>query len=174
MICGLFRNMTGKGYGVQSPFAFHFITQVVNERMPYYGIQDLHMKYGESNREGEVSFRISNWLQPVQIIDLFHDTIINDYVKSGCLKSRFLCETVDAELCRTLVLIDVEKSDMCESIISAAKEWTVMIVFRINEDKCKWKSIVDDERASITIDIQKFGIVLFRKKTFKQKYKIKY
>jgi hypothetical protein len=61
------RQRHNRGYGVQSPSAFFFVTQVLRERLPYYAYQALDKAVGgnrtDKNHFREL-FRITNYLQP--------------------------------------------------------------------------------------------------------------
>jgi predicted O-methyltransferase YrrM len=85
-----------KGYGVHSPFAFHLITRVIEERCPYYfyhelaaarrqllhsdqtlrwqgrqvSIRSLFRKQGLTQRESELLFRLANSRKPRFILTL--------------------------------------------------------------------------------------------------------
>ena len=57
------------GYGVHSPFAFRFLTDVVYERTPYYAYSTLDealpLAHSMRRRKGlHLIFRVANWLQP--------------------------------------------------------------------------------------------------------------
>ncbi len=54
---------TGRGYGVHSPFAYHFITRVLRERLPYYDFD----KLGELPirvRHARLLYRLTDFFQP--------------------------------------------------------------------------------------------------------------
>lgn len=49
---------TAKGFGVHSPFAFHFITRVLRERLPFYDFEQLP-------REARLLYRLTDYFCPV-------------------------------------------------------------------------------------------------------------
>ena len=61
-----------RGFGVQSPSAFFFVTQVLKERLPYYAyeqIDSIAQKSGtHSKKMCRRLFRIANYLHPKSII----------------------------------------------------------------------------------------------------------
>ncbi|MDR1335461.1 MAG: SAM-dependent methyltransferase [Tannerella sp.] len=84
------------GYGVHSPFAFHLITRVIEERCPYYfyhelatarqqllhsdrsiirhgrrvSVRNLLRKQGVTQKESELLFRLANYCKPRFILTL--------------------------------------------------------------------------------------------------------
>ncbi len=60
-----------KGFGVQSPKAFHFVTSVLKESLPYYTysrINSIAAKCGGKASHGRRLFRITNYARPCNII----------------------------------------------------------------------------------------------------------
>lgn len=61
-----------RGFGVQSPSAFFFVTQVLKERLPYYAYKDIDRIAQESGVHSKKKcrrlFRIANYLHPKSII----------------------------------------------------------------------------------------------------------
>lgn len=77
-ICtALNRLKRSRGFGVHSPFAFHFITKVLKERLPYYAYSELDAKRTATLRAGKASmptksmrliFRVVNYFNPQMIL----------------------------------------------------------------------------------------------------------
>lgn len=61
-----------RGFGVQSPTAFFFVTQVLKEKLPYYAYKDIDAIARESGTHSKKMcrrlFRIANYLRPKSII----------------------------------------------------------------------------------------------------------
>lgn len=67
------RKRHNRGYGIQSPSSFFFITQVLKERLPYYAYPTLDKAVGGSRlnkKHFRELFRIANHLQPVNCISV--------------------------------------------------------------------------------------------------------
>ena len=67
------RQRHNRGYGVQSPSAFFFVTQVLRERLPYYAYQTLDKAVGGNRTDKKhfrELFRITNYLQPTSCISV--------------------------------------------------------------------------------------------------------
>ena len=67
------RKRHNRGYGIQSPSSFFFITQVLKERLPYYAYPTLDKAVGGSRlnkKHFRELFRIANHLQPANCISV--------------------------------------------------------------------------------------------------------
>ncbi len=66
------RKRHNRGFGIQSPSAFFFITQVLKERLPYYSYDDIEKIAREYRQTGlkdaKELFRITNYLKPANCI----------------------------------------------------------------------------------------------------------
>lgn len=62
------RRRHNRGFGIQSPSAFFFITQVLREKLPYYAYETLDEVAsccsGMRSKRCRMLFRIANWLKP--------------------------------------------------------------------------------------------------------------
>jgi hypothetical protein len=67
------RKRHNRGYGIQSPSSFFFITQVLKERLPYYAYPILDKAVGNNRRKQKhfrELFRITNHLQPANCLSV--------------------------------------------------------------------------------------------------------
>lgn len=67
------RKRHNRGFGIQSPSSFFFITQVLKERLPYYAYPTLDKAVGgniRKQRHFRELFRITNYLQPTGCISI--------------------------------------------------------------------------------------------------------
>jgi hypothetical protein len=64
------RKRHNRGFGIQSPSAFFFITQVLKERRAYYAYTQLDKATTGSRRHAREMFRIANYLKPVNCISV--------------------------------------------------------------------------------------------------------
>lgn len=52
----------GRGFGIHSPFAFRFITEVLRQRLPYYGYADI-----PADRRLRLLYRLVVFFRPVRV-----------------------------------------------------------------------------------------------------------
>lgn len=68
------RKRHNRGFGIQSPSAFFFVTQVLKERLPYYAYSQLDRatlgKHGLSPKQARELFRITNYRRPTNCITI--------------------------------------------------------------------------------------------------------
>ena len=61
LVAPMMRWRTAKGFGVHSPFAFHFITRVLRERLPYYDFEHL------TDRRARLLYRLTDYFVPATV-----------------------------------------------------------------------------------------------------------
>lgn len=64
------RQRHNRGFGIQSPSAFFFITQVLKERLPYYAYLTIDKLTGSNRKHFRELFRITNYHKPVNCISV--------------------------------------------------------------------------------------------------------
>ena len=67
------RKRHNRGFGIQSPSSFFFITQVLKERLPYYAYTELDKAIGGGRlkrKHFRELFRITNYLHPTSCISI--------------------------------------------------------------------------------------------------------
>lgn len=185
-----------RGYGVHSPFAFNFITNVIYERTPYYKYDELLVSQKEQARQkdcgwdyetGKVKrllFRVVNYCQPVTIVDagcLSASSLYlkaakegADYTAAADLSELFLEAGVPVDF---LYVHDYRRPEFVEEVFnlcaSRSTQRSVFVVEGIRYTPSMmalWKRLVRHERAGITFDLYDLGIVFFDKTKNKQDY----
>lgn len=185
-----------RGYGVHSPFAFNFITNVIYERTPYYKYDELLVSQKEQARQkdcgwdyetGKVKrllFRVVNYCQPVTIVDagclsassLYLKAAKEgvDYTAAADLSELFLEAEVPVDF---LYVHDYRRPEFVEEVFnlcaSRSTQRSVFVVEGIRYTPSMmalWKRLVRHERAGITFDLYDLGIVFFDKTKNKQDY----
>lgn len=59
---------TGRGYGVHSPFAYHFITRVLREQLPYYDFEQIErMDVQMAHRHARLLYRLTVFFHPAAV-----------------------------------------------------------------------------------------------------------
>ncbi len=89
-----------RGFGVQSPAAFHFVTEVLKERLPYYSYEQLDKiakkKSSYSATHCKLLFRITNHVKPKNIISFAADSGSATCALTAARNSA-TCYIIDAE-----------------------------------------------------------------------------
>lgn len=185
-----------RGYGVHSPFAFNFITNVIYERTSYYKYDELLVSQKEQAKQkycgwdyetGKVKrllFRVVNYCQPVTIVDagcLSASSLYlkaakegADYTAAADLSELFLESGVPVDF---LYVHDYHRPEFVEEVFnlcaSRSTQRSVFVVEGIRYTPSMmalWKRLVRHERAGITFDLYDLGIVFFDKTKNKQDY----
>lgn len=159
------------GFGVQSPWAYTFIRDVLMEKLPYYAFPQLASQFHAKDKRkrnqhrDEQLFRISQALKPEQIIVIGEDVEVQKaYImapQNNSDKSGMLLYMKSAE-------------DLTERWAEQAEGCTILVLDQIgSRQQSLWKQIVADGRATSTFDIRGYrGIAFFNQSRTKQHYKI--
>jgi hypothetical protein len=185
------RKRHNRGFGIQSPSAFFFITEVLNERLPYYAYKKLDHAIeecgGMSKRHARELFRITNYAHPTNCISVAAETA--GHVMAAA-RPGAPCHSVEGESvenficvmkeCKEVGMLYVAECPARNAIVEAAMERTnnssVIIVEGINDRKATqewWQSIVNSPQAIVTYDMYSYGILFFDNDKKKQHYKLK-
>ena len=179
-----------RGYGVHSPYAFHFITDVVYESLAYYAYAPLHrrltaanwyaMRYdtlcGLSEKDIRLLFRLVNFCQPSCF--LFHGAseVLVDMFRAAAPHAEFLAY-LPSEV-PTRVFIYEDKAHRCLSSLPSIFPFGSMMVVRgIHRNaaaETAWKTLKQRAEVTLTFDLGRFGIALSVEKMVKQDYIICY
>ncbi len=93
-----------KGYGVHSPFAYGFITRVIEEKWSYYAYRQieelyraLHGKRPFDKRKGRLLFRLVNYFKPSVMVECgCEGGYTSLYLQKGNPDARLFCIEPDA------------------------------------------------------------------------------
>ncbi len=181
-----------KGFGVQSPFAYNLICNVINEKGMYYSydlLQQERMKKPKSELRNNIKsdkllFRLANYVQPsIMIFPEKGFSMSKRYATSGCKAA----QTVSYSDCRELSHltrwgIQTEllyvRGDSCDEstllhIITQINEHSLLIVENIHKNsksKNFWNKLINSSSAVLTFDLYNCGLVFFDRKYVKQHY----
>lgn len=185
----LLRWRTSKGFGVQSPSAYHFIKFVVGESWPYYCYQDIEAKYSSLPHHQQnllkLLFRLSNFWQADYAFMDDKDGLVAEMIALGCGKtairyddgfdfkvgSRYIYKIRCRKGCLAALIAFVE--DQCKDDAHECLSRVMLIVDGINVDddaKREWVEIQLSEWTVRTFDVVDFGIVFFEGKRLKEHY----
>ncbi len=181
-----------KGFGVQSPFAYNLICNVINEKGWYYSYDSLiqeRMKKKKSElrnnlKSDKLLFRLSNYIQPTVIIIPSKDfSMSKRYLVSGCKAADSVMYS-DSHQLSDLVrwgnqteLLYVRGNECDEKslfeIITRMHEKSLLVVENIygsKQAKLFWHRLADSTATVLTFDLYDFGLVFFDRKYIKQHY----
>lgn len=194
-----------KGFGIHSPFAFNFITNVIYSKHWYYAFADIEYilmksKIGiNSYKLNHISYRLIQYFKPTNVLQIGIDDGVNaTYTNYSNIVTSFDCvesdyesissaEKLQHEIGKSIYFLDnihlvntydsifvnIERDIVdINTLIEISNANAFWVVYRINSKKGKqyWRSIVKDERVSVTFDMRDIGIVLLNKKYKKQNY----
>ncbi len=178
-----------RGYGVQSPNAFHFVTSVLKEKHLYYSYPAIE-KQAKSGRHASYCkrlFRIVNYLRSPNVVMLaphkaeaFAVTAARRNVPVTLLNTtgNNLAEVLSDN--GTLGLLYVGKCNNYASIVEEAMKYTsshsaviVKGIYSSREKELWWNGIKQNPSVCVTFDLYSMGILFFDKKYKKQHYTLK-
>ena len=181
-----------KGFGVQSPFAYSFITEVVNQTGLYYNYSELDKLYGVDgyirSRLARLYFRLANYCQPNIVAE--YCTATNSLDKAFHLAHRKIdLRWLDSSVADTCNIDNIDHVDLfrmvldnCyrdafERVLQKITSNSIFILEGIhnnNDTKAFWHEVVENEKAVITFDLYYVGIVFFNKSYYKQHYVVNF
>ncbi len=169
-----------KGYGVHSPFAFNFITQVIYEKGVYYNYSLLnqlpHSKV-ESDKVIKLLFRLVNFISPHTILYKHRGDDISDifrWAKSdvhilGNVKNSCKLDFVYLEMSYD----NKELENILTEIIPIMHKDSILIIYGIGFNKERmefWSKVISHPNSGISFDLYDLGILFFDHSKNKQDY----
>ncbi|MDR0658532.1 MAG: hypothetical protein LBG18_06335 [Mediterranea sp.] len=187
------------GYGVHSPFAFNFITNVIYERTPYYAYRELEnekragrmSKERESCRSKKVNrllFRLVNWAQPLTVVDSGCSQITSGYLRAARRGAEYIplvsMDTIGLLRERSIDFLYIDRPEdiafmenLFEYGVERVGDRSMIVIWDIYHStatKAFWKQVTADERVGITFDLYYLGILFFDKSKIKQHYTVNF
>lgn len=185
-----------RGFGVQSPFAFDLITDVIYQRTPYYAYDALRKaeKQLASQKDKQwlyerlwvkrLLFRLANEVKANTIVDvgtlaasslyLKAARVHADYTSASSLDDLFLEAGRPVDF---LYLHDYRHPDMMEEAFRVcaprATSRSLFVIEGIGRSKPMkqlWKQMQDDPRVGVTFDLYDVGLLFFDTSLHKQHY----
>lgn len=157
------------GYGVHSPFAFRFLTEVVYERTPYcaYTTLDAALPWSLRSRRKKglhLLLRLANWLQPQVVVVPGDASIARSYLQAGCRRAA-LCESLPA--CGADMVLLREPDD---EAARAAREGGMLVLDGLQRHR-EW---LRNLPATLTFDLYDVGVAIYEPRLYKQHYIINF
>ncbi|MDD4760139.1 MAG: hypothetical protein WCR53_00600 [Bacteroidaceae bacterium] len=181
-----------KGFGVQSPFAYHFICDIINGDGEYYAFRELraerhglfHRASGNSLKMDKLLFRLANFAHPDTIFAPERGMDLGRrYLSEGCTSAALYVFRDTYDLRNTLSLVKnvgllyLDASSDCDTVFKMAFPFlspkSLVIIKDIHRNdhmRNFWNSLKEDPRIILSFDIFYAGILLFDHKYVKQHY----
>ena len=165
------------GYGVHSPYAFDFITDVLYEHLPYYAYKDLDALHPFWVRKlrlrplklSRVLFRIANFVHPGRACVLTTSAADRAYMRAAVPSAQWT-ETLSPGSLFDFVCIDAPVQD----VLSYVTESSVLVVSKLQENKSYWQQLLNDERVAISFDLYDLGVLMFDKRLNRKDYVVNF
>lgn len=159
-----------KGYGIQSPWAYNLVREVIAERLPYYAYEQIDTDQRLTNewqrKLVRLYFRLANRLQPQSIVGSY-----SDLERLGCRKAQsivvsqgFTYQDTPLPLPTPLslkVIVHLPLHECTDKKLSTLLPHitpdSLIIVEGITlseQDQKRWHAIRDDARIGITFDLR--------------------
>lgn len=182
-----------RGYGIHSPYAFGFVTDVVYNDSAYYAYSrlaqdDAHIHpLRRPSKDYRLIFRLTNFFRPIEIVSFLKDADVEHrYIQSACpeVQIRRNAEPCTTSLSRPLIFVtaDVLTADarrVLHQLIDGDGVSTMpfaVCCLDINLAEGWWTQLKERIRRQgiITIDLYRIGIILSEQHLKRQDYKIAY
>ena len=162
--CRLRRIGHSRGFGIQSPFAYRMVTEVLCQRRPYHLYADLvslmpDLK-GNRLKVCRLLMRLANYCQsPATFVAVDVPAEEKAYVLAGCRHTRFV-DKMDG--CRLVVVRAT--LDSVNSVLDAVHIDMVVAMTDISEKgkpKPAWQQLKGAASAVVSFDLMDVGVVFF-------------
>lgn len=133
-----------RGFGIQSPWAYSFVTEVIGERWPYYAYEDINNRYPRRERKRQRLYhRICNFVHG-------HRMFVTDISHPDDILVR-LCHMASP---KGVVVIEN--------------------IHRDRTSRQRWQALRDSDVIGITFDLYDFAICFLDRDIHKQHYKLNF
>ena len=175
-----FRFRKRRGYGVHSPFAFSFITTVINERQPFYAYLELgrlHPWWVRAARLYPVQcrrllFRLANYEEPKTVRLIGDRPMELAYIRRAVPRALVLLKGV-----ADFVFVSAEQMAQVLQLASQMPENGMLVVEGIHKNhnaRQTWQTLQESPHTGVTFDLFTYGVAFFDPHYHKQHYKVNF
>ncbi len=177
-----------RGFGVQSPWAYRMVCDVINGHEPHVGYDEMKAAYpdidAEERKRCRLSLRLAVEIKP-RCVMLYgsYGGYAKDYIRCGFSGAGFtdvpLRDTYRLDDSPDMVRIRPEGSfdDFFAAVARIARDGTAVMIDRIYQDaraRGLWRDIVKGQEGVVPFDLYYGGLVFFDSKRYKQNYVINF
>lgn len=171
-----------RGYGIHSPFAFGFVTDVVYSPGVFYAydeLKKLHRNVPHAPlrlKDMLFLFRLANFLRPAtcRLVNMAHGNFVEKTISAGSRHTAILPTTENAP---AILTIAANWEDIAEKLVSQLPDEGVIVLTHPCSSRRRrniWRDITCHSNARVTFDIGDFGIIFNKPELFPQNYIINY
>lgn len=165
------------GYGVHSPYAFDFITQVIYERGQYYAykeLDELHPWYVRRfnlrpRKLLRLLFRVVNFSEAKHAVFLGGDALALAYLRAAVPKAEWMTEIKEGQDDVDFLYIGTRLPDA-----SGLPKAKVIVVEGLRQNASLWKSLLIHPHTTLSFDLYDVGIVMQGLKLNKKDYVVNF
>ena len=162
-----------KGYGVHSPFAYNFITGVVNVTDSYYAYESLDVNYSPFHRrfstlaisKSRLLYRLVNHAHPSRMIIKGASDVDRQYMLAAAADAHLIDENFDEMA--DFVYLAAPATDVLDHHLH---EGSMLVLDNLQKHQTWWRMLRKDARTRVTFDLYDVGIAFFDSKYNKQDY----
>jgi len=165
-----------RGFGVQSPFAYRFLREVITERWPYYAYDDLKTlsRDEDERRLGQLLLRLSNHFGPRQWYFGSDDILrrYKAYVSAGCHRTQCI-----SELPNKVEIALLSANGSLQEVLQHVSDDSVLILLDLRSCSFSCRDtmrLTIDAGATACFDLYNEAIIFFNSKLYPHIYKVNY
>lgn len=158
------------GYGVHSPFAYDFVTNVLYNGEHYYAYEEIDraLRWWQKGRMKSLRhlvFRLANYRRPRTFYCNGVDVDTATALLCGC-RSAALIETGTG--CGVADMIVTGWAD--EDALCHMGEGSMVVLWNLRGQRHLWQRLQEDGRVTVTFDLYDVGVAFVRNDLNKQRY----
>lgn len=182
----IYRYRHNRGFGVQSPYAFHFVTSVIAEKYAYYAypaINKAAAKCGYKAAHARMLFRLANYIRPQSIFMYASGeaaacalSMARPSVQTSVLSDGGIFAAGQTFGLLYVGGVSADATAVVARAIECASSDSAIIVegiHRSRETSEWWHAIKQNPDVAVTFDLYSMGILFFDKNYKKQNYTLK-
>ena len=163
-----------RGFGIQSPTAYQFVTDVLCQRLPYHAYDDLSKQFpklrGKELKFCRLLFRLANYQQAKRtfVTSSFSEECLA-YLLEGNRRSELVSEPGN---CALVVASAKENQDLANIVASLPDNAIIVVkdIYFHGKETYFWHSVKASQRVAMTFDCYDCGVVVLGEKIYQNHY----